>query len=184
MVGDPCPAGGLLRRQDAGLRKSSRKPSARSRVNGFAAPSAPLTARRFPAILYPRGGGQATACNIDFALFYASEAFTQNLKKSLGLDFFLASKQELTEIQVFLDISESTFGLDGTVDPKQLAFGRGNFTFHRFPLPLEAFGDVQDFMPFFQWLLTAARLNAFFFQGAFVTSVTFIHAGSDLEAGR
>ena len=83
LVGDPCPAGGLLRRQDAGLRKRSRKPSARSRVNGFAAPSAPLTARQFPAILYPRGGGQATACNIDFALFYANEAFTQNLKKSL-----------------------------------------------------------------------------------------------------
>ena len=45
-VCEPRPAGGLLRREDAGLRGSSRKPSARSRANGLAAPSAPLTARR------------------------------------------------------------------------------------------------------------------------------------------
>ena len=108
----------------------------------------------------------------------------QGEQQPFGLDFFLTPKQESAEIQVFLDVSESAFGLDRTVDPEQLTFRRGNFTFHRFPLPLEAFGDVQDFMPFFQGLLASARLDAFFFQGAFVTAVTFIHAGSDLKAGR
>ena len=109
---------------------------------------------------------------------------SQGEQQPFGLDFFLASKQELTEIQVFLDISESTFGLDGTIDPEQLAWGRGNFSFHRFPLFLEAFGNIEDFVSFFQGLLAAARLDAFLFQGAFVTAVTFIHAGSDLKAGR
>lgn len=108
---------------------------------------------------------------------------SQGEQQPFGLDFFFASKQELTEIQVFLDVGERAFGLDGSVDPQELSFGGSDFFLHGFPLTNEPFGNVQDFVPFLQRFLAPARFDALFFQRTLVATVAFIYAGSRLEPG-
>ena len=107
----------------------------------------------------------------------------QGEKEPFGFDLFLAAEKETAEGQVFLDVGERAFGLDGSVDAQEFSFGGSDFFLHGFPLTNEPFGNVQDFVPFLQRFLAPARLDALFFQRALVTAVAFIYAGSRLEPG-
>ena len=51
----------------------------------------------------------------------------QGKKEPFGFDFFLAAEKETAEVQVFLDVGERAFGLDGSVDPQELSFGGSDF---------------------------------------------------------
>ena len=107
----------------------------------------------------------------------------QGEKEPFGFDFFLTAEKKTAEVQVFLDVGERAFGLDGAVDTQEFAFGGSNFFFHGFPLTNEPFGNVQDFVPFFQWFLAPVRLDALFFQRTLAAAVAFIYAGGRLEPG-
>ena len=107
----------------------------------------------------------------------------QGKKEPFGFDFFFAAEKETAEVQVFLDVGERAFGLDGSVDTQELSFGGSDFFLHGFPLTNEPFRNVQDFVPFLQRFLAAARFDAHFFQRTLVATVAFIYAGSRLEPG-
>ena len=88
----------------------------------------------------------------------------QGEKEPFGFDFFLAAEKKTAEVQVFLDVGERAFGLDGSVDTQELAFWGSDFFLHGFPLTNEPFGNVQDFVPFLQRFLAPARFDTLFFQ--------------------
>ena len=48
----------------------------------------------------------------------------QGEKEPFSFDFFLAAEKKTAEVQVFLDIGERAFGLDGSVDTQEFGHQR------------------------------------------------------------
>ena len=66
----------------------------------------------------------------------------QGKQEPFSFDFFLPTQEKLAEIQIFLDISEGAFGLDGTIDTQDFSLGRVDFFFHSLPLTQKSLGDI------------------------------------------
>ena len=89
----------------------------------------------------------------------------------------LSSGQKATEVHIFLDHSEHTFCLNGTIYPEQDPFVCGDLFLHRLTLLDKILGHIETLYPVFQWCFVSFLLpDTRFFDGTIFAICAFVDA--------
>ena len=86
-------------------------------------------------------------------------------ERPLDLDLHRTAEHKPAEVHVLFHHGKDAFRLNTPIHTEEFALLGVDSFFHRFPLGRKPFGNIYDFVPFFERFLAAAGPDALFFQG-------------------